>query len=258
MEKLSMACLNMGFNVMANKIAGSESSFVELCQEVYPKHQGWSNSTKQMAYATFNAAQFLSDYDIFGLQEVNEKYKSTLFQTIKARRMDKNFEFTSSYYDQSACIVIGYDRDVLGPATEITHNMALDSRVIQMVWFKKLNLLFINLHAPHNIDLKYVIEKTCSKIKLTVNPNHIIMCGDFNDYKGTLLNKSINIFGKQLKVPSKVKVKTCCADTKYKFPGDYFLISNYGSKDLYFGLPSDYDRETDLFSDHDPVILIRL
>lgn len=256
MQPLNMICLNMGFNVMSNKVAGSESDFVKLCQKEYPKYQGWTSSTKQISAATYNAARFLAEFDIFALQEVNEQYKHTLFDTIKYQNMNKNFHFLSSYYDKNktASIVIGFDKDLTGPATEITHNMKLDSRAIQIVWFEKLQLLFINLHAPHNIDLKHIIESTCDKIKLSVNPSHIIMTGDFNDYKGNLLSKSINIFNEQLKIPNKKAVKTCCTDTNYKFPGDYFLISD--NQYLYYGLPPKYDRKIDLFSDHDPIILV--
>lgn len=253
-----MACLNMGFNVMANKIAGSESEFVELCHKTYPRYHGWLTSQKNISYASYNAACFLSNYDIFALQEVNEQYREIFFQAIKIQHPNKNFYFISSYYNinKMICLTIGYDQNITGPAITITHDLPLDSRAISIIYFDELSLLFINLHTPHDINLKDVIEQTCNKINLSVQPERIIMAGDFNDYQGKLLNNSINIFGKELKIPSDQKIKTCCADTGYLYPGDYFLDSK--SENVYFGLPVNYDRNIDLYSDHDPVVLIDL
>jgi hypothetical protein len=60
---------------------------------------------------------------------------------------------------------------------------------------------------------------------------------------------------------------TCCDDVDYNSVdirgeppstgfGDYILITDYDNKNLYFGLPLDYDRNINLYSDHDPVVLI--
>lgn len=259
--KLRIACLNLGFSVMSNEVSGSESIFVKKCQSEYPKNKGWSNSIKKISYCSFNATQFLSDYDLFAVQEVNVKYKDVFFETIKSQRMDKNFEFLFSKYHSQTNIAIGYNSDVMGSAIELTHDMKLssktDSRTIQIVWFEKHKLLFINLHAPQNINLKRVIEETCRNVKLTRNPDRIIMCGDFNDFGGKLIKESINVFNKELKIPYDNAIpKTCCTDTGYVYPGDYFLDSKYYRKNIYFGLPIDYDRDNNLLSDHDPIVFI--
>ena len=259
--KLRIACLNLGFSIMSNVVSGSEAIFVEKCQLEYPKNKGWSNSTKKISHCSFNATKFLSDYDLFAVQEVNEKYKDVFFETIRAQRMDKNFKFLFSKYHSQTSIAIGYNSDVTGPAIELTRDMKLssktDSRTIQLVWFEKSKLLFINLHAPHNINLKRVIEETCRSVKLINNPDRIIMCGDFNDSNGKLINESINIFNKELRIPfGNEAPKTCCADVGYFYPGDYFLDSKYYRKNIYFGLPVDYDRDSNLLSDHDPIVFI--
>jgi hypothetical protein len=83
------------------------------------------------------------------------------------------------------------------------------------------------------------------------------MVGDFNDYKGEILSETINIFGNVLRIPFNNKVPTtCCADVNYQYVGDYILTTDYDNKNLYFGLPLNYDREQNLYSDHDPVVLL--
>lgn len=258
MTDLKIACLNVGYNVMANVVSGSESKFVEKCQDYYPKNNGWSNSEKKMSMCSFNAAKFLSDYDLFGIQEVNSKYKEKFLNVIKETSMDKRFEFISSIYHGKTYITTGYDRDKIGTGILISEqkiNSKTDSRVIQFIWFEKISLLFINLHAPHNINLKYEIEAICKNVYLNVIPKKIIMVGDFNDSSGKL--KSLNIFNKEIRIPRhSVVPKTCCIDTNYKYIGDYILTSDFNNKNLYFGLPQKYNRKTNLFSDHDPVVLL--
>src|SRR5207253_2517544 len=105
-----------------------------------------------------------------------------------------------------------------------------------------------NLHAPHNIDLKSMIELTCQDINLMKYvPDRVIIVGDFNDGNGQLLKKSINAFGKEIRIPQgNIVPKTCCTDAGYKFVGDYILDSNQNDGSIYFGVPRDYDRNKDL------------
>lgn len=258
---MDVACLNLGYSVMSNVVSGSEAPFVNTCQVSYPKNKGWSNSEQKISMCSFNAAQFLSNYDLFGTQEVNSKYKDKFFDVVKSINMTKRFEFISSIYHGNTYIVTGYDRDKLGKAISLTDNMKLssssDDRAIQIIWFEKHKLLFINLHAPHNIHLKSTIEKVCRTIQTPKQINKIIMVGDFNDASGQLLKSSINIFGTNIKIPIYSHVpKTCCADSNYNYVGDYILTSDYSNKDIYFGTPVNYDRNTNLYSDHDPVVLL--
>jgi len=260
---MNIACLNLGHSIMSNIISGSEANFVNKCQINYPENEGWYDSKKRVSMCTFNAIQFLADYDLFGVQEVNHKYKQTFMDTIKLSRRDKNFEFISSDYHNNASIITGYDKNVLGNGMSLTHNLKLssidDDRTIQIIWFKKHHLLFINLHAPHNINLKTEIEKVCNNIRLLVKPSKIIMVGDFNDCEGKILNKCINIFGMELRIPFNNDIpKTCCNDVGYEYVGDYILTSDYNNQNVYFGLPLDYDRETNLYSDHDPIVLLNM
>lgn len=258
---MNIACLNLGHSIMSNIISGSEAMTVQKCQTNYPENDGWYDSNKKISMCTFNAVQFLSNYDLFGVQEVNDKYQKVFIDTIKLSNKKRNFEFLSSCYHDNTNIITGYDKNILGCGIKLANDLKLssenDDRAIQLIWFKKHSLLFINLHAPHNINLKEKIEKICNNIKLLVRPSKIIMVGDFNDCKGKILNVSINIFGMELKIPlNSVVPTTCCSDTNYDYVGDYILTTDYYERNIYFGLPLDYNRETNLYSDHDPVVLL--
>jgi hypothetical protein len=243
---------------MSNIISGSEAIAVKKCQMKYPENEGWYDSNELISMCTFNAVQFLSNYDLFGVQEVNDVYKKSFINNIKL--LNPNYEFLSSSYHNNTSIMTGYDKNILGNGIQLTNNLKLssstDDRTIQIIWFKKYSLLFINLHAPHDINLKKEIEKICNNIKLLVKPSKIIMVGDFNDCEGKILNEYINIFGMKLRIPLNNKIpKTCCADVNYDYVGDYILTTDYDNN-IYFGLPYNYDRETNLYSDHDPVVLL--
>jgi hypothetical protein len=256
---MNIASLNLGFNVMANLILGSEAIFVEKCQSIYPKNLGWANSLKELSMCSKNSAKFLSGYDIFGLQEVNKTYQDVFQKTIQNYNTKKKFKFISSSYFKNGAIVIGYDENIFGEGFSVTNNMKLeygkDIRAIQAVWFPKKSLLFINLHAPHNAKLKSLIEKACNKIDQTliknkIKPDRIIITGDFNDHKGTLLNEVIEAFQKRMRLPNQKVPKTCCADNGYKLVGDYIFDSS--REFIYFGTPKNYERK---LSDHDPIVL---
>ena len=256
---MNIACLNLGSSIMSNIVSGSEARFVKKCHIKYPENEGWYDSNKQISMCTFNAIQFLSNYDLFGVQEVNDKYKNIFIDSL--RLLNKDFEFLSSSYHCNTSIITGYDKNILGNGIQLTKNLKLssesDDRTIQIIWFKKHSLLFINLHAPHNINLKKEIERVCNNIKLSIKPSTIIMVGDFNDEKGEILNEYINIFGMELRIPLNSEIPTtCCNDVDYQYVGDYILTTDYDYENIYFGLPLDYNREINLYSDHDPVVLL--
>jgi len=61
----------------------------------------------------------------------------------------------------------------------------------------------------------------------------------------------------KLRIPLNNKVPTtCCTDINYQYVGDYILTTDYDNENIYFGLPLYYNRETNLYSDHDPVVLL--
>lgn len=246
-NSLKIITLNLGYNVIANIVAGSESSLVEMCQTAYGG--GWKDSSRTISTCTYNSAELLSHYTLFGLQEVHPKYRTKLQETIQGFNPSANYKFISG-----AGILTGFDQNVTGEGVLLTPSTyLLKDRGMQIISFPKLGLIFINLHAPHNINLKKEIEKNCSQIKLSSAPKRVIMVGDFNDFKGSLLTKSIDVFGFHLRIPNATHLLTCCADSEYVYPGDYILTSNY--KGEHYGYPPKYVRGRPLISDHDPVVL---
>lgn len=219
-----------------------------MCQIKYDG--GWKDKSHTISACTYNAAKLIKDYDIFGLQEVDLKYRTKFVDTIKLLRSDINFKFI---YGNG--IMTGYNVNKTGEGMLLSPpNFLLVDRGMQVIWFEKLNLIFINLHAPHKINLKLEIEKNCNKITLPKSPKLIIMTGDFNDYSGNLIESHLTIFGKRVEIPYKRKLLTCCTDSNYSYPGDYIFTTKYNEG--YYGYPEGYKRGEPLISDHDPVVYI--
>lgn len=260
-KELRIVTFNVAFNVMANRLAGSEKPKVKECQARY--NGGWSNASQTLSSCTKNSAHFLSQYDIFGLQEVNASYARALFDEIK---LGGNFEFLISTYFGDWYNVIGYDASKVGHATLLTskdyrfpkHAQTNDVRSFQAAWFPNIQTLFINVHAPHHIPLKVDLLESFEDVRRIVHdmnlpkPSKIVMTGDFNDDTGSLLKETLNVFGMSLKIPNGKNLLTCCTDSKYVLPGDYIFTTG---DVIYYGLPQGYDRNKILMSDHDPVLL---
>ncbi len=287
--------LNLGYNIMANLAAGSEKPLVEFCRQNFnpgTKFAGWEDSSKEISACSQNSARFLLDYDLFALQEVNEKYRGKFEEYIRNRGEElkgpnlfggkfKDYVLETTHYFGNFGITTGYDRNVMGDGIRITPDKFLiyddsqpvgetgkkekitDVRAMHALWFPKPRLLFINVHAPHKINLKRVLEERCRAIatwfKQKVGEigliDRVIIAGDFNDDSGSLLKTDINAFGKVISIPGHKVVKSCCADTGYRYPGDYILDSK-SDQIKYYGLPANYNRQHDIYSDHDPVVLL--
>lgn len=226
---LRVATFNLGNNITMNIPLGSEKNMVLKCQAEY------GNSSE----CTVNAITLLSEYNLIGLQEV----------PVARREFIKNI-FPSHYqYIMGANIMTAYDPTITGPGMRLTseYDLLID-RGFQITYFPDISLLFINLHAPHNIDIKREIETKCKMY--TQRAERVILAGDFNDFMGTL--DHVTIFSHKLIVPA--KIKTCCDDSRYSNPGDYIIPSDkyWG----YYGYHPGYIRHQPLMSDHDPVVLI--
>lgn len=237
---LKVASLNLGYEVMANRVTGSEAPAVKLCQSTYSG--GWKNLEHTISVCTHNAAKLLSHYHIFGVQEVNSTYVRSFVQTIRESNPTAKYRFIPGLG-----VMVGYDENITGegiPLTTSTHK--LGDRGLQAVWFPKLDLIFVNLHAPHDIDLIPEIQK--SLIGITVQPTRALIVGDFNDFMGIILQRTISAFGLILRLPGS-SPHTCCADSAYNYPGDYIFTNLAG----YYGYPPHYVRGAPLLSDHDPI-----
>jgi hypothetical protein len=305
-RNLRVVSLNVGYNVMSNIVAGSEAPFVQQCQKFNrnrnnPDLSGWLlyADTGSISSCTNNSATLLLDYNLFGLQEVNPYFQQEFITQIRNRGNDvgKDFEFYDNNYPDilpNNSLITGYDRNVMGEGILMdlrTYNFAYEDAigVVQATYFPKRNLLFINVHAPLNIediDLPFRLSVAFRKIEenlrqiwpaADVRNLRIIVVGDFNDCGGVLINTSragkLTIFGKELQlhvdpaqqgqhlVASRNVERTCCFPN-YKCYGDYIFDSLPSRSALsfpklyYVGHPIDYQREVDLYSDHDPVIML--
>jgi len=254
-QRLSVLTFNLGHKIISNEILGSEASKVSQCQLHYSSTSGWYKNL-EMSSCSKNAFDLVSQYKLIGLQEMNIKYQDSSIKYLK--NLNPYFEFLSSIYLTNCSLLTIFDIRVTGPGILITlSNYNFLSRGIQASWFKKINLLFINLHAPHEIQLKSELECCLKNIErnygTNINPERIIIVGDFNDDKKELFNDCIFVFGRYARI-SGVTPNSCCYGDNYKYVGDYIFDTEVTSR--YYGFPPDYIRETSLMSDHDPIVMI--
>jgi hypothetical protein len=307
-KNLRVVSLNVGYNVMSNIKAGDEAPFVERCQTFYPRPPwgrpdlaGWYdiNDNDAISNCAFNSAELLLNYNLFGLQGINPDFQREFIQAIKdggrndkKYRYLKNFEFHDNAHLGALAnnrIITGYDRNVMGEGLLITpRNYSFgdpyNRGVLQATYFPLKNVLFINLHAPPDIDnLEAHLDLAFEGVRLnliaswanvTFRNLRVIVTGDFNDCGGRLLDYSnsgkFKILGRPLRLhinPAQAErrvfalrtVERTCCFPDYRCYGDYIFDSlPVESKFYYFGLPIDYRREVDLYSNHDPVIMVEL
>lgn len=252
--------------------------------------------TGSITHCANNSAIFLLDHNLFGLQEVNPYFQQEFIAQIRNRgkNIGKDFEFYDNNYPgvlANNSLITGYDRNVMGQGilmTPANYNFGYQDviGVLQATYFPKRNLLFINVHAPLNsqdINLAFrlsiafgQIQENLPKIWPTTDFRNIriIVVGDFNDCGGVLINHSkkgeFKIFGKELRLhvdpaqqeqhllAAKNIEHTCCFPD-YKCYGDYIFDSlPFPQKLYYVGPPIDYQKQVDLYSDHDPVVMLEL
>ena len=253
---VNIISFNLGYNIMSNKAIRSERKQVLNCQRKY--NGGWYDDEKTISTCSHNAAELISKFDIFGLQEINPINQETFERTVQQLNMNANYDFIGHE------IIIGYNKKIFGLCLLIYNDKipmnkeAKDRRHIQMIWFGKFQLLFINTHAPHHIDLKTELKhifRNVEKNNPDIIPKRIIMTGDFNDADNQLINVELSFYGLMLRIPSKNIVRTCCTDVDYVYAGDYIFDSHIENT-IYYGLPKEYVRNEIIMSDHDPIVLI--
>lgn len=263
-----------------------------------PDLSGWLYyaETGSITHCANNSAMFLLDHNLFGLQEVNPNFQQEFITQIRNRgkNIGKDFEFYDNNYPgvlANNMIITGYDRNVMGQGilmTPANYNFGYQDviGVLQATYFPKRNLLFINVHAPLNsqdINLAFrlsiafgQIQENLPKIWPTTDFRNIriIVVGNFNDCDGVLINESrkgeFKIFGKELRLhvdPTQQEqhllaarnVEHTCCFPDYKCYGDYIFDSlPFPQKLYYVGPPIDYQKEVDLYSDHDPVVMLEI
>ncbi len=270
-DKLAVISFNLGYNVIRDKLQGSERKLVKKCQNNYGQTGFFSRCSK-------NAIDYIAKlekepdviYDLFLLQEISyssiKKVTSHFAQAIENTDKKAKFYHHFSLYFGNWAVVLMYNQTIFGNGVNLLDEDGKyfilieqnDARAFQCVWFEKVGLVVINLHAPHDIDLVTAIEEKGKEIEIIhpyVKPKRVIMGGDFNDFNGTISKQSVLMFGHELKLISKPP-KSCCEDSSYKYVGDYIFDSKEPSNSSYFGFPSKYERYNPIMSDHDPVVLI--
>lgn len=247
---------------MRNRIEGSEAEFVRHCQ-------------RSKAPCIDNSALLISDYDLIFLQELSSKEWSSFLEKVKVlgRQRGVDYQALVGYYFGDVMTAIIFNVAKLGRGLQITPSdfklydettQDKEERSIVVGWFPDLGLIAINLHAPHKIDLRGAIERRLIETEPFLRRyqvehhqiNRVLMAGDFNDdfQEVTRPNFALGAYGHRLKLPidSALVPQTCCFDSNYQYTGDYILDSRRVPG--YFGVPHEYDRNYDLYSDHDPVV----
>ena len=249
---LRVITFNLGNNIQRNIMKGSESQQVEICQRQYPQHQGWSlpvtgTNFQILSACTNNAVNWLAQQfpDLIGLQEVVENY---LPEMVKIINLQTRQTYKSILAGTTAVI---YNPVIFGEGYLLTSPDLVireSKRSVMLVWFPFPEILVINLHAPHNIDLEVNIKTVMDSIDLVVQPKRILMTGDFNDTSPMPLT-FISLFGFECKQPGVAPI-SCCTDRNYQHRGDYIFDSKPGVK--FYGVPTEVPKL--LMSDHYPVL----
>ncbi len=247
-SKLRLITFNLGGRVQTNQVKGSEAPLVKLCQKKYSATKGWAYPMNPKGFTlsqcTLNATIWMNKQgaDLIGLQEVSSQYLPLMMEHFPRSYQSIGYATVSFIYNQEK---LGRGQMLAPTDLSITQ----PGRYMLAVWFPKVKLLAINLHAPHQVDLKKEIQKTFKYVKTkSIIPSRIIVTGDFNDaYHPPLQN--MTLMGKPVKQHSS-PTKSCCTDSNYQYYGDYIFDSDYSSPGFY-GISSDARQK--LMSDHYPV-----
>lgn len=265
-QKLRIITFNLAYAVQANKVQGSEQLLVQLCQDTY---KGGNSKIEGLSQCTLNAAEWLArqNADLIGLQEIGDKSYVHKMLTVFPKGYDMIRQSPQTVY-------FIYNKVKLGPATVISPpNLTVggQGRPMIMVWFPKVQLLAVNIHAAHGLNLQREIEKAFNSVNIpnNIRPQRIIVTGDFNDDTkvGQVTLNELNLMGQNLKQHGQPP-KTCCTDSGYKYYGDYILDTEYKQPGFY-GVPNDakspiayngntpylnHNSTNKLMSDHEPVV----
>lgn len=272
--------LNVGFNVLLNAPYGSEKPAVNRCQRTYSAGGGWVS--QNLAGCALNGvkgcvAMFQDPPvvpDIVSLQEVPDDVPSVRKRFLKAFHEESGG--LMQIVDTPQTTVLIYNPQTMGPAHVITVTKIKnggDHRDLLAAWFPARQAIVVNLHAPHGPGLKKMLGKGLRKVerdflRVTKLPRDavetVILCGDFNDYKGSLLQPPDDwsgVFNDTLELPvdsGSSAPRTCCEDSGYSYTGDYIYMNSKAlarCKHVY-RVPRQYKRHNPPISDHDPVVLI--
>ena len=203
----------------------------------------------------FNKRNPHNMFDILCIQEGTKEYTELLFKIINKHSRNKYESHISRMLNE--CLGVMYKR-IFGKPREIYKGSFKNykDRPIQILYFKKIDLVLINAHFPHNVKIKKLIkENILSHINKYLKSSRIIFCGDFNDHQNELIkNKDaiLKLKNINMKIKKAKDVKSCCYDTDFDSNCDYIFDSK---KIKFFGIIPEFN-EIALASDHKPVMSI--
>lgn len=236
MENMRMITFNLGTNIQLGKAEGTEKLFVELCQREY----NFGTKRSRISPCSQNALDWLKEQnaDLIGLQELTAEFLDEL-KVQFAHLPDGGVKYQYAGYENSICLI--YNGQMLGEASYLSDDNLFfvnNYRPMLIVYFPKVKLVAVNLHAEHDIALKTEIEDKYNTI-LSYYPDleidRVVVLGDFNDTEHKL--KSLYLSKLSCKQHSNI-VPTCCADSNYQYYGDYIFDSDYNLIGRY-GTPLD-------------------
>jgi hypothetical protein len=252
---------NLHWRTQKDKIDKSKINHVKDCIKKYGEkavpYKKLSGCTQRLGKGLymFNKRNPHNMFDILCIQEGTKEYTELLFKIINKHSRNK-YDFHISRI-VNECLGVMYKR-IFGKPVEIYKGSFKNykDRPIQILYFKKIDLVLINAHFPHNIKIKSLVkDNILPHISKYINNSRIIFCGDFNDYHLQLVkgkSAELKLKDVKMKIKNVEKVKSCCYDTDFDSNCDYIFDSK---KIKFFGIIPEFN-EIALASDHKPVMSI--
>lgn len=253
---------NLSWRTQEDDIGGSEMKHVQDCINKYGKraipYKKLSGCTQRLAKGLymFNKRNPHNMFDVLCIQEGTKEYTELLFSIINKHSHNK-YNYHISKISNKYILGIMY-RKIFGKPKEIYkgHFKDYKGRVIQILYFKKINLVIINAHFPHNVRIKSLVKNDIlPHISKYIDNSRIIFCGDFNDYHSQLIkgnSAELKLKNLTMKIKNVKKVKSCCYDTIFDSNCDYIFDSK---KSRFFGVVPEFN-DIELASDHKPILSI--
>ena len=262
----------------------SESKFVEHCQKKYKpgrKYNGLSGCTNNVSFFLRNLADTYNNLEIIGLQESITNSVDIITQNINQNHYGNVFNVIHSKPYNFAEVSIIYNKTKLEDCIKIAEgDLRLGlGRPFLIIYFPTDKIIVINTHFPHSLDrgqykemftrFEREIKTGMRKIKMEMEIDRIILTGDFNDHYNELNQKQLQIDIQLLKHTlicgdgTNNLPNTCCYLSQPLIPpptplnkkSDYIFDTN---KQIFFGIPKIEYLNSELHSDHDPVMAISI
>ena len=252
-QSLNVITFNLGFSIQRNdsRKKCSEQPMVLRCQKTYgsgPLQHGLAPCTRNAADGMLSFFQPRQP-DLIGLQESDAQSTTNLVRYLQ-KFASQPVEFRR--IGREVCSII-YNRLTMGPG----HPFFLTAPGLRGgcgVYFPKRNLIFHSLWLDHGTDLHQLLRQFKLPHGVTAGFRVVVALDSNDDQTWFGRGSGLQIYGVTVQHPGSAPDRTCCEDSGYTYPGDYILDSQPW-RTLEYGVPSSLDPQTQLMSDHLPVIL---